>query len=126
MNGYLTAGIAVTDLRPRWRGMPYVSADQHEYHPVATTLEQAHGVEFACPLCYFENKQSIVGVHGVLCWAPEVPQIFVPKPGRWYLHGTGFHDLTLRGQRSHSVQLTGGCQAHFFIVNGKISGHGPQ
>ena len=44
----------------------------------------------------------------------------LPGPGRWYLQGTGLHDLTLKGVTSDSVLLTSGCSAHFFVREGRI------
>lgn len=80
----------------------------------------ADGIAFLCPKCFSANGGP-VGTHSVICWRPNVPQTIGPMPGRWEMDGTGFDDLTLRAGSS-SVQLLGGCNAHFFIKNGGIEG----
>jgi hypothetical protein len=82
------------------------------------TIDEADGISFLCPKCFAENGGA-VGTHGVICWRPRVPRDARPGPGRWELEGTGYSDLTLRASSS-SVQLTGGCAAHFFVENGEI------
>jgi hypothetical protein len=74
---------------------------------------------------------SNIGVHGVICWQPHVPQTMPPVPGRWKFMGTGYNDLTLVAGSS-SILLTCTCKpkpgeppckcckAHFFIKNGNI------
>ena len=87
-------------------------------------IQNADGIEFVCPVCLKNNNMHRPGVHSIICWEPNVPQSMNPKPGRWYLNGTGYNDLTLKGLTSDSVLLTGdeGCKAHFFITNGEIIG----
>lgn len=80
-------------------------------------IGMADGVWFLCPKCFHDNGGD-VGTHMVLCWSPKVPQSRPPTPGRWELTGTGLTDLTLVAGSS-SIQLTGGCNAHFWIRNGK-------
>jgi hypothetical protein len=86
-----------------------------EYHVPAATLAEAQGVMYLCPKCHD---------HSVLCWfsGRDVPDSAVPGPGRWQAVGTGLHDLTFGPGPSgrSSVQLTGGCNAHFNVVNGEI------
>lgn len=82
-------------------------------------LAEADGVQFLCPKCFAANGNSPVGTHSVVCWKPSVPQDVSPKPGRWELYGTGYDDLTLVAGSS-SVQIIGGCAAHFHIRNGEI------
>ena len=83
-------------------------------------IVQADGVWFLCPKCFLANGSSDVGTHGILCWAPKVPQTISPTGGRWELRGTGIADLSLVAG-SPSVKLTGGCAAHFFVQRGEIS-----
>lgn len=80
----------------------------------------ANGVMFACPKCYVAADCSLVGVHQVLCWSPDVPLPPAgppPAPGRWRLVGTGIADLSLVNGSS-SVLLTSGCRWHGFVKNG--------
>lgn len=82
------------------------------------TIGEADGVQFLCPKC-FEANGGPVGTHAIICWSPSVPQDTFPTPGRWALQGTGLDDLTLFAQSS-SVKIEGGCEAHFFVQDGKI------
>lgn len=91
--------------------------DSHHFRRVET-IEEADGVCFLCPKCFKANGGS-VGTHAVICWAPGVPQDTSPTGGRWELRGTGVHDLTLVAGSS-SVQITGGCKAHFFVRDGNM------
>ena len=90
--------------------------DETHMQEVAT-LSEADGVRFACPKCYADAGRSLVGVHGVLCWAPRVPQSMPPTPGRWNLVGTNIDDLSLVAGSS-SIQITSGCMWHGFVQNG--------
>lgn len=83
-------------------------------------LIEADGIVFLCPKCFTLNGGP-VGTHSVICWQPHVPQEIGPKPGRWKFHGTGFADLSLVAGSS-SVLLMGGCNAHFFVREGRIEG----
>lgn len=103
----------LVDLEPEW----LQRVDDNKWLRV-DQIEQADGVVFLCPSCFVQNGGP-VGTHSVICWAPQVPQTTHPRPGRWELLGTGFADLTLRAGSS-SVQLHGGCAAHFFIRTGEI------
>lgn len=86
------------------------------------TPAEADGVMFVCPKCLHNNGYRRPGVHSVICWEPNVPQTREPKPGRWKMEGSGFHDLTLvAGSSSVLIRKEeGGCGAHFFIRNGEI------
>lgn len=85
-------------------------------------IDEADGIFFCCPLCMKNTNMHRPGVHGVICWEPNVPQTTSPTPGRWNMSGTGYGDLTLTAGSS-SILLTGeGCKAHFFITNGEITG----
>ena len=115
----------LTDLEPGWLGMPTVEGGTTHLAD-AETIKAASGIIFACPRCA-KRVGSLQGVHSIICWSPQVPQSFEPKPGRWSLLGTGFYDLTLKGTSSDSVNLSQvkdgvpiGCQAHFFIRGGAI------
>lgn len=90
---------------------------EHEWH-VDTTFAEADGVMFLCPKC-FETNGGPVGTHGVICWRPRVPAGIDPSPGRWEFEGSSIDDLSLRAGSS-SVQLHGGCNAHFYVANGEI------
>lgn len=81
---------------------------------------EADGVLFLCPVCLVA-KGGRVGCHAVICWQPNVPQDTSPTGGRWRMEGTGFDDLTLVAGSS-SVQIVGGCNAHFYVRNGEIVG----
>jgi len=81
-------------------------------------IGQADGVIFLCPKCFHDNGGP-VGTHSVICWSPAVSQDHVPRPGRWNLVGTAIDDLTLVAGSS-SVQLQGGCGAHFFVRGGRV------
>jgi hypothetical protein len=90
------------------------------------TLAEAQGIRFLCPVCFVANKGP-VGTHQVVCWsrARGVPDSETPNPGRWtLLDGTGYDDLTLNGDppgNARSVQLTGGCNAHFHVTSGEVT-----
>ena len=83
-------------------------------------MAQADGLLFLCPKCFKANKGP-VGTHSVLCWKPHVPQTMSPKPGRWNITGTGFHDLSLVAGSS-SVKLMGGCNWHGHVTKGEVTG----
>jgi len=103
----------LTDLEPRF--LVVIDSKTRKY---VDTIEEASGIDFLCPKCFKDNGGR-VGTHHVLCWEPQVPQSITPKPGRWVMEGTGFHDLTLTASSS-SIALQGGCAAHFFVTNGVI------
>jgi hypothetical protein len=106
--------------------------DEKTYRYVDATIQEADGISFFCPLCFHNNNDSNVGTHQIWCWKPSVPQTFFPIPGRWYLIGTSFDDLSLIGSPSSSIKLGNGsnvmskddknknCNAHFNIINGKV------
>lgn len=87
-------------------------------HRFVDDIAEADGIRFLCPKCYQANIGP-VGTHGVICWAPHVPQTELPTPGRWNLVGSGYADLSLVAGSS-SVLLRGGCNAHFFVEHGQI------
>lgn len=84
-------------------------------------LSEAHGVMFLCPVCFQKNGGN-VGTHSVLCWfnGRGVPVDRTPLPGRWNPAGTGLDDLTFVGPGAMSVQLNGGCGAHFMVEQGRV------
>lgn len=101
------------DLQPQ-----FIKSGDKGGHSRVIDLSEADGILFLCPKCFAE-KGSNIGVHSIICWNPSVPQTISPKPGRWQMLGTGFNDLTLKAGSS-SILLKGGCNAHFFITDGKI------
>ena len=86
------------------------------------SIQEADGISFLCPKCFKANGGN-VGTHSVLCWFEgRVPDDLSPKPGRWNPKGTGFDDLSfVPGLQTRSVQLFGGCTAHFHITNGEVT-----
>ena len=85
------------------------------------SIDEAHGIMFICPKCADGNG------HRVICWSRSrgTPEDVHPLPGRWAIRGTSFVDLTLDGDvgnanSNRSVQLQGGCNAHFHVTNGEI------
>jgi hypothetical protein len=107
--------IALTQLEPEW--LQHVERG----HKRITTMAEADGLLFLCPLCYQRNGGN-VGTHSVICWFEgRVPDDLKPGPGRWTPKGTGFEDLSfVPGKRVHavSVELLSGCKWHGHIVNG--------
>ena len=85
---------------------------------VVRDINEADGVQFLCPVC-FKNNGGEKGTHTMICWTPKVPAEAEPGPGRWNFLGTGLEDLELKNGSS-SVQLNGGCNAHFWIRGGEI------
>jgi hypothetical protein len=81
-------------------------------------IGQADGIRMLCPKCYDDPPIGPVGTHSLICWSPTISQDHSPKPGRWNLVGTSIDDLTLVAGSS-SVLLQGGCDAHFFVRNGR-------
>ena len=90
---------------------------EHEWY-LPCSFEEADGIQFLCPKCLAAQPDG-VGVHSCICWRPRVPIDVPPKPGRWEFTGTGLGDLSLVAGSS-SVQLTGGCNAHFFVECGTV------
>ncbi len=89
------------------------------YHPYVDDLKDAQGIRFLCPKCFRANNGP-VGTHSVICWFRDryVPDDADPRPGRWQVIGTGYHDLTLHP----SILLPGsGCQWHGYITNGQAT-----
>ena len=120
-------GLKLVDLKAEFLCHPQVDEEASMYrvsHQRTDSMEDAHGVIFLCPKCFAKNNGP-VNTHSVICWGPTVSQEFDPKPGRWEMHGTGLHDLTLKGAhgKSDSVLLTTkmGCRAHFHVRNGSIT-----
>lgn len=93
--------------------------DEKTYRYEGVAIEEAQGIQFVCPACFKTNGNTEVGTHSVICWFANqgVPPELEPKPGRWARKGTGYSDLSL----GPSVQLVGGCNAHFHVTNGEIT-----
>jgi hypothetical protein len=109
------------ELEPQF--LRYEERPDGVYSVRVDTIEQANGIRFLCPKCFEANKGK-VGTHLIVCWSKTrgVPDHAKPGPGRWLLHGTGYHDLTLTGDGgSDSIALTAGCMWHQFIRNGQIT-----
>ncbi len=117
----------LTDLEPIWLNT-WASPDgkekgwqQLDPHDGA----KATGLMFHCPKCYIEKGNTLIGVHQVICWSSSrgTPADITPLPGRWKIEGE-FANLTLNSehgpQGARSIQLGGGCNAHFFITNGEV------
>lgn len=101
------------DLNPKW-----LKHHNHVSWFRVQSKDQADGIQFLCPKCFKANNGP-EGTHSIICWAPQVSSNLSPRPGRWTMEGTDFNNLTLKA-KSSSVQLTGGCEAHFHIINGEI------
>lgn len=82
------------------------------------TLAEADGLRLLCPKCYDDPPTGPVGTHSMICWSPKISQDHEPRPGRWELVGTSIDDLTLVAGSS-SVLIQGGCNAHFFVRQGR-------
>lgn len=106
-----------------WRqpdGTNHVVTGPRETFHQQDLAARADGLRFLCPVC-FQANGGAVGTHGVICWfVGRVPDTADPKPGRWNPEGVGYDDLSFVGPGNMSVQLTGGCNAHFFIRRGQI------
>jgi len=104
---------------------PWTEADFYDWEGPCDFLidvdavEHADGLILLCPACYDDPPVGPVGTHSVVCWSPKVSQDHDPKPGRWDLVGTSIDDLTLVAGSS-SVLLQGGCNAHFFVRQGRV------
>lgn len=87
---------------------------------IAVPIEEAQGIVLLCPKCFNEPPRGPIMVHKVICWFRnrKVPTGQEPGPGRWNISGKGIDDLTFVAPGNLSVQLYGGCDAHFFIKDG--------
>ncbi len=113
----------LTELEPKFLRLEPDSPEGGHVFAELDEMAGAEGVIFLCPKC-FEANRGPVGTHVIICWAPAVPPDLSMSPGRWTLVGTGFADLTLNappGSSARSVQLHGGCNAHFHITNGEVT-----
>jgi hypothetical protein len=86
------------------------------------TLPEADGISFRCPVCAVDGKELSRFAHFVVCWFEgRVPDDAEPGPGRWNPRGHGYKDLSfVPGVKSKSVQLLGGCNAHFHLTDGEV------
>ena len=93
------------------------------FGPVQTPVlrDEAQGVMFLCPQCY-ADANGPEGVHQVICWGSSViNNSHLNGPGRWDMAGHGAGDMTLIGASgSNSVEVHGGCHAHFFVERGDV------
>lgn len=113
----MVGAVKLRDLEPRFLKV----IDGHTFQWKDVPFDQADGVTFLCLVC-FVAKGGPIGTHQIRCWQPNIPQTVSPTGGRWHLRGTGIDDLTLIGEKSNSVLLKGGCNAHFHVVKGEIQG----
>jgi hypothetical protein len=97
-------------------------AGPREYTIPVTTIGEAQGVEFLCPVCFVKNGGA-VGTHwcgvtfaGRGATDDQGSHNREGKPSRWQVSGTDFTDLTLQP----SIDLTPACSWHGFITNGEI------
>ena len=97
----------------------FFSEPKLDCYKEVSSIEKAFGVQFLCPKCYIEEPPI---KHYLLCWNEKVDKKFKPTPGRWYLNGTSFLDLTLIGvQTSWSIKFPASkCNPHFFLIKGII------
>lgn len=110
----MSVACLLADLEPRTLGRD-TDDGWHEDVP----WNEARGIRFICPKCWLKNGRSDIGVHSMICWVPGVPLTRPPSPGRWSLVGTGLADVTLVAGSS-SIQIQGGCNAHFWIRGGRV------
>jgi len=103
-----------TELEPR-----FLKIESDRVYNYTDSIKDADGVIFSCPTCFVKNGNSVVGTHSIIWWQPHGPQTANPVPGRWNFVGTDLTDISFVNGSS-SIALTGGCNAHFFIRNGKI------
>ena len=112
-------GLTLRQLDAQFIGMPYYNERGNVIYPHVDTIEEAKGIRYLCPVCFAANGGS-VGTHGIVNMTPVVGQEFRPTPGRWDFVGTGLDDLSLVAGSS-SIAITGGCNAHYWITNGRIA-----
>lgn len=106
----------------RERGCPsHVEHRSVEIRTEAATIQEAHGVQFLCPLCFEANKGE-VGTHLVeVTFADRnVPNHLGThnkdgKAVRWGVSGTSFDTMTT----TPSILVQGGCNWHGYITNGE-------
>jgi hypothetical protein len=108
--------LKLTDLDPHF--LKCTEPNGYDHADEIENLAEAEGMIFLCPACFWSNRGA-VGTHSMIVWRPSVPRDIEPGPGRWDFAGSGYADLTLHAP-SASVQITGGCKAHFFIRNGRV------
>lgn len=106
--------LKLTDLEPSFVRHEY--RGEHLYYVEVSTLAEAHGVEFLDPV-------ELNGRGGtVICWfRGRVPDCLEPGPGRWYVSGSDFTNLTL----DPSVDLSCGNKYpgrwHGWVRNGEVT-----
>lgn len=110
--------VPLIELKPKF----LVILENNRLYGPAASLAEAQGVSYLCPACFTANGGSR-GTHQCRSWFRHrgVPDTEHPGPGRWTPTGTGFEDLTFvpgDPPMMTSVQITGGCNAHFLIESG--------
>lgn len=89
-----------------------------EVHEHVSTLAEADGIYFTCPLC--QNHMVAPTFAGRNVPDHLGSQNRDKQPSRWQASGTGFDDLTL----NPSIDLSGthgGCQWHGWVKNGEAA-----
>jgi hypothetical protein len=109
--------VRLNEIQPQFI-VPRVDSQKRRLIVNVDHIVDAKGIRFLCPKCFAANGGP-KGTHQVICWSPDVDCSWSPGPGRWSLHGSGYDDLSLVAGSS-SVQLNGGCNAHFFVTGGAI------
>ena len=112
-------GLTLIELGAVFLGQPYYNDRGNVIYPHVDTIEEAKGIRYLCPKCFAANGGS-VNTHRMVNMTPAVGQEFRPTPGRWNFAGTGLDDLSLVAGSS-SIAVTGGCEAHYWITNGRIA-----
>lgn len=90
------------------------------FQPEGTPITTRDSLIFLCPKCFVKNGGP-VGTH---CIRVVNHQAKCGAEPSWIFRGTSVEDFTLdwapgSGGRS-SVQILGGCEAHFNIWNGEV------
>lgn len=109
----------------RERGCPcHPDERDREYRVPVTTLAEAQGIDFLCPVCFVKNGGPM-GTHGVdVTFADRGVSDALGShndkgaPSRWSVSGSDVSNLTTQP----SIFLTSSpCQWHGFITNGETS-----
>lgn len=107
-----------TDLEARWLK---VNETERGAFILLPHEHGAQGVMFKCPVCYRANGGP-AGTHQIVLWLVNpigvkhtAPAHYKPAP-RWARSGITLETLTLRP----SIAVKGGCEAHFWVTDGKI------
>ena len=93
------------------------------FTPDGATPSTASTVVFLCPKCFHVNGGA-VGTHRIRVGNHGTEGHHQGGPN-WVFRGTGVDDFTLDwapgSEGRSSIQIIGGCEAHFNIHNGEIA-----